>query len=304
MPGRKGLRLTALVLIFVFAISAAAWAAGEAEPDKVITGKDGWYFYDSERSIEDYQGTDLFTEDELKNIRERLMTAKNFFDERGIQFIIFPSPNKEHVYSEYMPDEYGPLASYTRIEQLCDYLRDEFTILSPLSSLLTAKQLWPQYYYYYKTDTHWNELGAYIAAWDLMNVIGPPLPDFSSLKISPLICDGRDLAQALGIEKSVTDNDYLPDGYGPYRAEAVEIDDESNYIHYYAKGAPAKNMIIFGDSFGMVMAPYLAQNYENIYLHRFTYTRSMIDLEQPSVVVYELVERSLDGMLMFQIYDE
>ncbi len=298
----KNLVIPAALLSFCL-FSMAAF--GDISPKEVIRGEDGWLFYDSDRSMSDYKGTDLFPEYQLTNIRSRLEKTREYFDGQGIEFIIFLPPNKEHVYSEYMPASYGTPADYTRIDQLLDELGDEFNIVSPYSGLLMAKTLWPQYYFYYKTDAHWNELGAYIGAQTLLSAAGRSLPAFTSLKISPYLTPGRELAQPLGIEDTAWDIDYAVEGYGPYKnTEMIDESTDGNHLVYYTFGAPDENMVILGDSFSMGMAPYLGQFYQNIYIHRYNYFRSDIEEEHPSVVVYELIERSLDYLPIFEIIDE
>ncbi len=297
----RNLRHIIPILIFSLILCMTAWAAEEYE-DRVITGKDGWYFYENNESLKDFQGTDLFTEDELADIRLRVERLKEICDDRGIELIILLAPNKEHLYPEYMPDEYGSPASRTRLEQLCDYLGDEFCVVSAFQNLSAAKESRPEYCYYYKTDSHWNALGAYIGAQDLMTAAGCPLPDLFTLEIEEQICPGKELARALDIELSAPDIEYTINGYGTFSTEEIESDDEKNYIRYYTDGAPSRSITIFGDSFSIGMAPYIGQNFENIYLHRtVNATSSMIDEEQPSVVVYELLERNLDYMKLFGI---
>ena len=80
----------------------------------VITGKDGWYFYTLGSSVEDFLGTNRFSAGELQMLADKLQTVHDAWEEKGTEFIFLCAPNKEGVYSEYLPDGFtapdGPAA--------------------------------------------------------------------------------------------------------------------------------------------------------------------------------------------------
>ena len=49
---------------------------GDPASDSVVLGKEGWLFYTDEESIEDYKGTNLYTEEELAQIRDNCLASK------------------------------------------------------------------------------------------------------------------------------------------------------------------------------------------------------------------------------------
>ncbi len=295
---KRWIGVTALLMAFVLVFSATAMADQfDGEAEKVIVGKDGWYFYDSDGSMQDYRGTRLFTSSQLSYIKTGLMNIAARLSAQGIDFVVCLPPNKEHVYSEYMPDEYGPAAPYSREQQLYDYLKGDLKVVCPYDDLMMAKSLWPEYDYYYKTDTHWNELGAYIGAQQILTALGTPLPDFSTLKISSREVPGEYLAYLLGEQDTAGDIEYTVSGYGSNDVVRTYISDDEGYATYYAEGSPQKTMTIIGDSFSTAMAPYLGQFYENVSIRRFEYTPQVLNKalqEEPDVIVFELVERYLD----------
>ena len=80
--------------------------------DSVIVGKHGWLFYkgaqvNDEDPVSDYNGSNLFTDDQLKTIAQNMVAAKEELASRNMDFVIMIAPNKERVYSEYMPSIYG-----------------------------------------------------------------------------------------------------------------------------------------------------------------------------------------------------
>ena len=135
--------------------------------DSVIKGSDDWLFYANTSDgdpISCYQGTNLFSDEELQNIAQNCINQRNFLEKQGKEFVIFIAPNKERVYSEYMPDKYGKPAENYRALQVYDYLKEntDIRIVYPYTELMGAKALGRNIYY--KTDTHWNEIGGYVGA--------------------------------------------------------------------------------------------------------------------------------------------
>ena len=57
---------------------------GDSASDSVVLGKDNWLFYTDEESIEDYKGTNLYTEEELALIRDNCLASKAYLESRGL----------------------------------------------------------------------------------------------------------------------------------------------------------------------------------------------------------------------------
>ena len=88
----------------------------------VITGKDGWYFYTLGSSVEDFLGTNRFSAGELQMLADKLQTVHDAWKEKGTEFIFLCAPNKEGVYSEFLPNGFTAPDGPTRRSELLDYL--------------------------------------------------------------------------------------------------------------------------------------------------------------------------------------
>lgn len=64
--------------------------------DKVVIGKNNWLFLSAQQNMEDYKGTNLFTREQLETVVNNLLTSKDYLDKRGIEFVLFIAPNKDH----------------------------------------------------------------------------------------------------------------------------------------------------------------------------------------------------------------
>ena len=276
--------------------------------DNVIKGTDGWLFY---ANIEDgdpvscYQGTNLLSEEELQNLAQNCINQRDFLEEQGKEFVIFIAPNKERVYSEYMPDKYGEPAENYRALQIYDYLKEntDIRIVYPYAEIMRAKAVGSNIYY--KTDTHWNEIGSYVGAAALLKELGIDMPDILSDDIT--ITKGEnaagDLAGMLNLTKQLqnTDHGYIVEGYDDHKAECMEWDFSTVYS-YQATNADPRKLYVIRDSFSTAMAPYLGSQFnESCFRHVGTYSYDDLAAENPDVVVFERVERYADSLATFSI---
>lgn len=221
-------------------------------------------------------------------------------------FVLFIAPNKERIYSEYMPAKYGEPAKVYAVLQLIEYLRKhtDIKVVYPYDELMSAKHSMDNCILYHKTDTHWNELGAYIGTSELLKELGIRIPDLCSkeISISETGDTPGDLANMLnlgsfaepGIKYSVT-------GYDNYSVKKIE-DNFFGVKKYKNEGADTRKIFVHRDSFGSgLMAEIIGSQFEESYLvHSRSYTGSeMLREQQPDVFVYETVERYIDGLLEF-----
>lgn len=86
----------------------------------VLLGKNGWFFYSGEDQVEDYLGHLKLSEKQLNTwVAERKRRAM-WCKQRGIEYFLVVPPNKQSIYSEYLPPKVGPFKGTTRFEQLLD----------------------------------------------------------------------------------------------------------------------------------------------------------------------------------------
>ena len=281
--------------------------------DSVIAGKNGWLFYkgaqvNDEDPISDYNGSNLFSDEELSTIAANMVEAKAQLSSRNSDFIIMICPNKEGVYSEYMPSAYGKHTDWGRMRQVVDYLRKntDLTVVCPYDDIMAYKESNPDEQLYYKYDTHWNNLGSYIGACDLNDALGYSSPDLSTLNKSEGHVPVYDLANLLNLGSYLEDDPaLLVENFSSHEAQIETNDTGTEFRGTLAsKDGDERKLFVIGDSFSTSMFKYLACNFNDSYLNfYYNYNLSMLEDEQPDVVVYETVERYLNNMLHFSITD-
>ena len=75
----------------------------------VLIGEDNWLFYlperEGENAMADYQKTNVYTLEQSAEIASGIAKVRDWFLDRGVkQFHYYVAPNKETLYSKYMPE--------------------------------------------------------------------------------------------------------------------------------------------------------------------------------------------------------
>lgn len=269
---------------------------------EVIVGKDKWLFYTGNESMINTLGVCPFTEDQHQMILDRLLAVRDKYVESKDNFIFYIAPNKEIVYRQYMPDYYDPLSDTSKAKELVKYIREnsDIKVIYPLEELTEASR---EQMVYYKTDTHWNNLGGFIGVQKLIGAAGGEKTDYRHIEIHSGEGGRGDLGD-LGHtpmryleETEVTLSGYL---------ENVEIEmlqnneDGSGVIKAKAYGAPdERSLIMVRDSFAIAMAPVLMRYFsETMFVEWQKLAEVDMGQDRSRVFVYEIVERNLGRMSM------
>lgn len=282
---------------------------GEVTSDSVLMGKDGWMFYrvtrDNENNIADYQGTNHYSREHMDRLAGLLDQVDKVFETRGMKLILYIVPNKEQVYPEYMPSAIKVINEESRAELLYKYLKEHSgaDVYYPLEEFQRAKRDWNQVYRKY--DTHWNDLGAFMAAQMIIKdidgeIFGPE--SYESYEIEDRGTFSGDLANMLNLQKYYDDDRFLKvKSYRDEIAYEVDYENERKSITCYSSDVQDDNRRIFicRDSFGIHMAEYFAKNYPEVTLmdYRTEDYSGAIEEQKPDVVVIEIAERYTDYLL-------
>ena len=275
----------------------------------VVVGKNNWLFYsrvDDGDPISCYKGTYLYTDEQLAAIADNCVRQRDFVESMGKEFVILIVPNKERMYSEYMPEKYGEPAENYPVLQIYNYLKEntDLRVLYLYDDLMRAKEKLDENIYC-KTDTHWNYVGAYVGASVLLKEFGIDLPDIDSDSVT-IRDNGEtsgDLADLLNLRKQLVfaDHNYTVEGYDTHDVECTEYD-FSGMWSFKAVDADPRTIYVLRDSFSSHMGGYIGSQFSNTYLrHHETYSYDDLVNCDPDIVVYECVERGAAGLGIFSI---
>lgn len=295
-------------LITLNSLMDLKWFREKSINDKVVVGDNNWLFYSAESDIEDYKGSNLFTEQELAVIADNLLTSKTFLDNRGIEFVLFLAPNKETIYGEENLPSYYKKGELTRIDQLVQYLEEntDIRVVYPVEEMRAHRDDWALYWHY---DTHWNAAGGYIGARALLAELGIEVPPAEEMTYTEDDFSGYDLARMMNLqeyyeEKMPKDMNYIVTGYNGNNMQAVSIDDATALV-YHSDAPDERKLFMVRDSFAGGMAGVLASSFRDSYMAHWNgfFEKSMIDEQDPDIFVVEVVERRLDYLCTFRLSD-
>ena len=268
---------------------------------EVIKGKNDWLFYNSSLARKDYTGENQFKKRELKRISENLLLTRDNLKKQGCEFVLFLVPDKERMYSEYLPQYCGKPGRIYRTQQVYQYLKEntDLNVIYPYEDLMEAKK---KYFIYHKTDTHWNTLGAYIASVQLLEHLGIFLPDYREAHVVEKEDVPGDLSYMLYLHKNISPGtDYAPFFEDAFR-ETVEIEKEdfSTEFIYHNKTGDDRRLMVNRDSFFSNMSHVIALQFKESYMTNISvYNHNMLKEYQPDIFIYETTERYIENLLKF-----
>lgn len=257
----------------------------------VVLGKDEWLFYQGEGgiSIHDYQAPNLYMEKQLKRILKNIKELQKWCDDNDMEFVLMLMPNKEHIYSEYMPDGIQEIHKKKNIDLVVEYIRNnsDIKVVYPKEELLKAKE---NYDVYYKYDTHWNDLGAYEGYKCLMNALDITPLSFDTIETK--MYNGGDLANMAMLSSLV---ELYQESFIKYDGEIETLYDDNKgnnaYRKFHFESGNGK-IFFMGDSFSDAMRPMISRTFEySDFVHRDTKIFDEVLKEKPDIFVYEMVER-------------
>lgn len=279
---------------------------------KVIVGEDGWLFYNPAGNdgdpMADRNGSNLYSDEQLAQLAGILTSARDTLQEHGKEFVVYIAPNKEGIYDYYLPSRYATRESSTRADQVVEYLWEntDLIVVYPKDAILNAMNANPDRIYYYKTDTHWNPLGAYIGARELLEALDISIPALGELRISTTGTSSGDLANMMGLSKHLKyDDAYSVSGYSgaseiqeflPAAEEGIDL------TVYSTTGEDSRSLFVIRDSFSVAMLPYLTSQFNNsCFVHRSFYTPDLLTQYPSDIVVFQTVERYIDSLFNFTV---
>lgn len=262
--------------------------------DGVIQGKNGWLYYKD--SLDDYLGQDLLSDRSLFNIAHMLSMTQQALEEKGVNFLFTIAPNKNSLYGDNMP-YYDKLkvSGQTNRENLEGWLKTEKVAYADLYQALMEEDE----VLYHARDSHWNNKGAALAADVLMDALGKDHDSYEGESYTVRRDYTGDLDTMLYPLASTADDEIYYDKETTY-ATVEEI--QSNFDPRITTVNPVKegSLVMYRDSFGNALLPYMADAYANAYFSRgIPYQLMDVETHSADTVIIERAERFLPEMSQF-----
>lgn len=277
---------------------------------KVLVGKERWLFYTVYNLTEKYIGIEEynFTEKELEKAKNNLIHFRDELKKKNIDFIFMVCPDKQFIYSEYMPNYIKRKSIKSGTDIFVEYIKNntDIKVVYPKEELLKYKD---KYQLYYKYDSHWNSLGAYIGYTELTRILNIDNKSIESFKILEFDSAYRnsnkdsslfynDIARMVSLNDIKKFRDDIIYILEDYKYTITNITDDwslsriSNYNLDNFKNN--RNILIIRDSYSFEMMDYIITTFkQSEFIHIETFKNKNIIEYKPDIVVFEFVERGL-----------
>lgn len=271
-------------------------------------GKNGWYFYTGDNNLEIALDDYPLTQETLIKIKETQVAIQQALKKRGITYVIILTPSKVSVYPENLIGDFH--VRQTVIDEVSNYLTKNTTIpvINLKNDLLKAKQ---SEIVYRKTDTHWNQMGAYYGYCAIINRLNSmgiidskpaKISTFSTTEkgeFSGMMGDVNLLpaepikgVKILNPASRLTHDKNLLDLVGQAQAGHNLNIDGCQFFHN-SKDDNGK-MLVYGDSFfgQWAMQTLLAENFTDLnFIWSDFIKNSVVTATKPNIVMMERTER-------------
>lgn len=259
--------------------------------EDVLLGQDGWlYFADT---LPDYTGIEQMSRREIFSAAHNLALINEYCQNQDAQFLFTIAPNKNSLYPEYMPDltilnqnhvRNADALSAELKRQNVPYL-DLFALFRSQSETL-----------YFARDSHWNSKGAALAA-DAFNQALNKKSDYFDGPFQLEQDHLGDLYNMLYPAGTDLEIDQKYRGTLSFTYDTPIRSAESHTITTTGERG-TDSLLMFRDSFGNLLYPYLSDSFAHALFSRATdYRLNQIEQQQANYVAIELVERNLRYLL-------
>ncbi|GAB5338933.1 alginate O-acetyltransferase AlgX-related protein [Pseudomonas fluorescens] len=289
------------------------------DPGEVILGKDGWLFLGDDyiKSISVKRaGMTPQEATTIEKVADTQAKWNKWYKQHGVkQYRVLIGPDKDSIYPEFLPAWAAHSANPVTAQLL--KIAPQGVYVDAFTPLLAAKDKNPPLYF--KTDTHWNNLGAWIAFTalaDNLRKAEPKLvwPDPASGKVASIVPQGGgDLAKFQRVQNSTRDQKVVLSFDEKYKIPVERYDYDSGKLLGTNQNLPSepphhaqlfvskdalndKKVLWLRDSYGIAMSPFMAATFSNVVQvhHDALDSDSLIKLVErfkPDYVLYSVVER-------------
>lgn len=275
---------------------------GVSPSNDVVAGKNGWLFYAGNAEIEDCRHITRFSQEQLHRWSVNYNLKKKWLEQQGIQYLLVIAPNKSSVYPEYLPNALKSVRDVSALDEFITYMQknSEVDVIDLRESLISAKA---GEAVYFKTDTHWNNYGAFVAYLEIMKAVTTWFPNLKYLKVADFKIDKKpspagDLAGMIGGQELMSDYQYH---FEPKKAFTASVVEKSEKVRgtftMEKKDSNLPRATIFRDSFFIALVPFVAENFRSSTYYWETWDtktpmNEIINRHRPDIVIEEVVERN------------
>ena len=277
---------------------------GRSASPSVVLGKEGWLFFNNDKNLNDYHTADRFSQQDLKDWGRVYVERRDWLRARGIRYLLVLAPNPHTIYPEFLPDNLVKIREETRFDQIAGYMtsQTDLDILDLRPALFAAKSSGRLYH---RTDTHWNQRGAFVAYREIARRLQSWFPSLRPIEQSDVVETneiglGGDLAGMLALRDIYREEEVRLVPNRPFRARGPK-GEPLLYETIAVKKRPLveseiadpslPTAVVIRDSYCSPLLPLLSEHFRRVVYLWHIFDPALIEREKPDVVIDESVER-------------
>ncbi len=286
----------------------------------VIIGQDGWLYFNKDNNLSIAKGTYPLTEEIQKTIAEKQKLLADWYSSRNIHYVLLLTPSKLSIYPDFLPfriNENYVFSTPAEITEKILLQEKACTVVNVQTGFLQARKEAPDCLLFFKTDTHWNPRGSYMAYRTLISQLvdteEPITVQFDDkekkragdLSSSLELRDERDLEMYPIPHCEWTAKKINPDTHlieivkNAFLKQGIAYIEPVVYTNNFIKNG--RKLVIYGDSMTadhLFFPNYLAEHFEMIVQLRLrSPSREVEDEVGATDVVFQSTERLISVVL-------
>lgn len=268
-------------------------------------GKENWLFLGNnyDKTVEKLKLINLPETKDIDMVSEKIAKIVRVADQSNTKIFLIIGPNKSSIYPEFLPQTLVPSVNKYSSYYLNSLIKiPNLTVYDPTIDLLQAKE--KEGLLYWKTDTHWNNKGAFIAFSGLAKKLSLPIPEVYFQQGTVHKGDLIGISKLEDFPLSLLDTWKII-----WKNKPISQEQEISNEHDSAFGNPSvvitenalvdKYVWVVGDSFSQSLKPYLNATFKEVrYIGHWSEKLDSLPKElakeskKPDIVIIERVERS------------
>ncbi len=267
---------------------------GLSPSEKIKIGKDGWLFYTGDNNLRIAEGTYPLFDDDISNIIACQEDIRDYLKGKNCEYYLILPPSKVSVYYDMLKGGYERIETPVDIVERALKENTDVNVINLKDCLLRAKE---NEQVFLRTDTHWNQLGAYRAYEEIHKRVMPSRSE-AVVESYDTIVKGE-FSDMMGASDLLKKEETK--GIKIVNAEAMLLSDgDGKEFVYHNENGNGQTCLMFGDSmFGAEwkMKELIAEDYTDfIFVWSYDFDTDKVDKYKPDVVYYDISERFLSDL--------
>lgn len=271
-------------------------------PNRVVEGKEGWFF------LGDFAQNVFSNNSGAKTImpQEKVFLEKNinsYFENSksaGIPFYMVVCPDKHQIYNEFLPFKLSDRIS--KFDAVLKSLSDKDKRLVLLQEELLKRKREDKIYF--KTDSHWNDLGAFYGFNALIEKMQIDFPALRTLSVAEFnfntkMVGRKDLTNMINHDAKEEVLELTPKNSNDTQQNSFY-----NGVRVRKFFNPEKKLkvVVFHDSYSFALMKYFVATFkESVFVKSYP-NYELIENEKPDIVILEMVNRKLEDICAKQVF--